>query len=195
MKGTEKIIAHIQADAKAKADEILAEAERKCAEIREEYAEKAKEAYAARIRDGVKECEENADNRERLFQMESRKEILALKQKLVADCFSRAKELILSLPEENYFMLLVKLAVSASDNGAGEIILNRKDRERFGDKVALTANAMLKEGKMTISEDVGDFSGGLIVRNGKIEVNSSVELLVDMCREEMSAKAAGVLFG
>ena len=37
MRGTEKIIAHIQADAKAQADVILAEAERECAVVREEF--------------------------------------------------------------------------------------------------------------------------------------------------------------
>ena len=54
MKGTEKIIAHIQADAKAQADAILAQAEQQCAEIRRDYEIKAKDAYAEKIRLGVK---------------------------------------------------------------------------------------------------------------------------------------------
>ena len=54
MKGTEKIIAHIGADANARADAILKQAEEKCAGIRESYEQKAKEAYAERIRAGVK---------------------------------------------------------------------------------------------------------------------------------------------
>ena len=50
MKGTEKIIAHIQADAKAQADAILAQAELQCAEIRQSYETKAKERYGEKIR-------------------------------------------------------------------------------------------------------------------------------------------------
>ena len=50
MKGTEKIIAHIEADAQAKADEIFAAAERKCAEIKEKYEEKAANLYTDKIR-------------------------------------------------------------------------------------------------------------------------------------------------
>ena len=46
MKGTEKIIAHIQADAAAQADAILAQAEKQCAEIREGYERRAKDAYS-----------------------------------------------------------------------------------------------------------------------------------------------------
>ena len=45
MKGTEKIIAHILADAKEQADAILAQAEQQCADIKAEYDAKAKEAY------------------------------------------------------------------------------------------------------------------------------------------------------
>ena len=41
MKGTEKIIAHIEADAKAQADKIIAEAENRCAEIKTKYEEGA----------------------------------------------------------------------------------------------------------------------------------------------------------
>ena len=43
MKGTENIIAHIKADAQAKADAITAEAEKQCADIREEYNNKAED--------------------------------------------------------------------------------------------------------------------------------------------------------
>ena len=53
MKGTEKIIAHILADAKEQADAILAQAEQQCATIRAEFDEKAKAAYTERVRKGV----------------------------------------------------------------------------------------------------------------------------------------------
>ena len=77
MKGTEKIIAHIQADANAKADAILAQAEAKCAEIRSGYEQQAKEAYAEKIRTGVKENQDRLDSMNRLAKMEGRKAILA----------------------------------------------------------------------------------------------------------------------
>ena len=55
MKGTEKIIAHIKGDAQAQVDAILAQAERQCAAIREDYDAKAREAYGEKIRKGVKD--------------------------------------------------------------------------------------------------------------------------------------------
>ena len=66
MKGTEKIIAHIQADAKAQADAILAQAEQNCASIRAAWEQKAKDAYAEKIRVGVKANQDRLDSMERL---------------------------------------------------------------------------------------------------------------------------------
>ena len=195
MKGTEKIIAHIQADAKAEADAIFTQTEKLCAEIRDSYAEKAREAYSERIREGVKDCEESAGNRDRLAQMENKKDILSLKQELVSKAFDRAGELLLGLPEQEYAAFLVRLAVRSAEDGIGEIIFNKTDWEKFGPAVVAAANAKLGDrGMLRLSDESGDFRGGLIVRCGNIEVNSTVDLLVERCRGEMAGQVAKILF-
>ena len=193
MKGTEKIIAHIQSDAKAQADAILAQSEQQCAAIREDYENRAREAYTARIREGVKACEESIESRSRISQMENKKDLLSLKQEMVSAVFDRAKEMILSMPEAEYCSFLTALAVKSADCGTGEVILNAADRERFGDAVVKAANEKLG-GNLTLSGEVGDFAGGLIVRNERIEVNSTLELLINLCRGEMSSQVAKALF-
>ena len=195
MKGTEKIIAHIQADAEAQAAAILAQAEAKSAAIRETYEQKAKQAYAERIRAGVKENQDRLDSMERLAKMEGRKAILALKQDMVAKSFDRAVDQLVALPEAQYVALLTKLAVKASVTHDEEIVLNARDRAAVGEKVVAAANEKLGGGKLTLSDETGDFKGGLILRRGSIEANCTAELLVDLCREEMAAELAGVLFG
>ena len=195
MKGTEKIIAHIQADANAQADAILAQAETKCAEIRKGYEQKAKEAYAERIRAGVKANQDRLDSMERLAKMEGRKAVLALKQDMVAESFDRACDQLVNLPAAEYGTFLAKLAVKASVTHDEEVVLNARDRKALGDKVIEAANKALGGGKLTLSKETGDFKGGLILRRGSIEANCTAELLVDLCREEMAAELAGVLFG
>jgi len=195
MKGTEKIIAHIQADADAQAAQILAEAEAKSAAIREGYEQKAKQAYAERIRAGVKENQDRLDSMERLANMESRKAILALKQDMVARSFDRAVDQLVALPEAQYIALLAKLAVKASVTGDEEIVLNARDRKAVGEKLVKAANEKLGGGKLRLAKETGSFKGGLILRRGNIEANCTAELLVDLCREEMAAELAGVLFG
>ena len=182
MKGTEKIIAHIQADAKAQADAILAQAEQQCAGIREDFDKKAKEAYAEKIRAGVKGCEDLSESKSRIAQMESKKSILALKQEMVSEAFARAKDLVLALPAEKYCAFLAKLAVQSAPDGEGQIVLNASDRKNYGEAVVKQANAALG-GKLTLSSETGDFAGGLIVRNGAVEVNNTLELLIRKGRE------------
>ena len=195
MKGTEKIIAHIGADAKAQADAILAQAEARCAEIREGYEQQAKQAYAERIRAGVKANQDRLDSMERLAKMEGRKAVLALKQDMVAESFDRACDQLVNLPAAEYGTFLAKLAVKASVTHDEEVVLNARDRKALGDKVIEAVNKALGGGKLTLSKETGDFKGGLILRRGSIEANCTAELLVDLCREEMAAELAGVLFG
>ena len=195
MKGTEKIIAHIQADAEAQADAILAQAEQNCASIRAAWDQKAKDAYAEKIRVGVKANQDRLDSMERLAKMEGRKAILGVKQDLVAESFDRAAEQLVNLPEEQYVALLAKLAAEASVTGEEEIVLNARDRAAVGQKVVDAANAQLSGGKLTLSAETGDFKGGLILRRGSIEANCTAELLVELRREDMAAELAKVLFG
>ncbi len=195
MKGTEKIIAHIQADAKAQADAILAQAEQQCAAIREEFEKKASEQYGAKIRAGVKACQDRVDSMDRIAGMEARKGLLALKQEMVSLSFEKALTQLVSLPEEQYVALLSKLAAKAAVSGDEEIVFNAKDKAAVGSKVAEAANTLLGErGKLSVSEETGSFAGGLVMRRGNVEANCTAELLVELCRADMAAELAGVLF-
>ena len=194
MKGTEKIIAHIQVDAKSQADAILAQAEKQCAAISEEYKKKAEDAYGEKIRIGVKACEDVAEGKERIANMEAKKEILALKQEMVSAGFDKAKEMILALPAENYLAFLVKLAVRSASTGDEEIVLNAADKAKYGDALIKAVNEAVPGGKCTLSDETGDFDGGLVMRRGNIEVNNTLSLLIDLCRSEMSSQLAKVLF-
>ena len=196
MKGTEKLIAHIQADAKAQADAILTQAEQQAAAIRDDFDKQAEGVYAAQIRAGVKSIQAQVDGEARIARMEGRKSLLAEKQQLVKESFRKAQEQIISLPAEQYVPFLAKLAAKAAVTGDEEIVLNAADRERYGEKIAAAANALLGEkGALTLSDHTGDFAGGLILRRGAIEANCTVELLVELSQSELSAQVAQLLFG
>jgi len=194
MKGTEKIIAHIQADAKARADAILAQAEQQGAQLREEYEKKAAQLYSDRIRAGVKTVQDQVDSRKRIAQMEAKKDTLAVKQEMVARSFDMALEQLVKLPEERYVAFLARLAAEAAVTGEEEILLNARDRAAIGDKLVAAVNEKLKGGKLKLAEGCGDFAGGLILRRGNVEANCSAELLVELCRDKMSSEIAAMLF-
>ncbi len=194
MKGTEKIIAHIRSDAKEQADAILAQAEQQCASIRADYEKQAKELYREKIRAGTADCQDRVDSMDRIARMEAKKGILALKQQMVSESFDKACDMIINLPKEQYAAFLAKLAAKASATGDEEIILNARDRAAVGENVVKAANALVSGGRLSLSAETGSFAGGLILRRGSVEANCTVELLVELCRSDMSSEIAKVLF-
>ena len=198
MKGTEKIIAHIQADADAQAAAIIAKAEEQCKAVSAEYEAKAKEAYSEKIRLGVKDCEAKVESMGRIAEMEAKKSVLSLKQEMVSKSFDKAIEMIVALPQEEYVEFLAKLAAEAATVGDETIVLNARDKAAVGEAVIKAADEKLSakglDAKLKLSDETGSFAGGLIMQRGNIEVNCTVELLVELCRGDMSAELAGVLF-
>ena len=198
MKGTEKIIAHIRADAEAQSAAILSQAEQQCAAIRADFEAKAKERYNERLLSGEKACEDRVDSMDRIARMEARKGLLALKQEMVSRSFELACEKLVKLPEAEYVALLARLAADAAVTGTEEIVLNARDRAAIGEKAVKAANAKLAEAgkpaELKLSPAEGSFAGGLLLRRGSIETNCTAELLVELQRSEMSSELAGVLF-
>ncbi|MCR5664232.1 MAG: hypothetical protein K6G17_05035 [Oscillospiraceae bacterium] len=198
MKGTENIIAHIRADAEAQSGAILSQAADKCAAIRADFEAQAKARYNERFLAGTRACEDRVDSMERISQMEARKSLLALKQEMVSRSFELACRKLVSLPEAEYVSLLARLAAEASVTGEEELVFNSRDRAAVGEKAVKAANDRLaaegRKAALTLSGDVGDFAGGLLVRRGAIETNCTAELLVELQRGGMSAELAAVLF-
>ena len=68
----------------------------------------------------------------------------------------------------------------------------------MGAKVARSANELLaKRGAdalLSVSEETRAMAGGVIVKQGDIEVNCTLDTLLDLYRGELAAQVAEVLF-
>lgn len=198
MNGLEKITARIETDAVADAARIAEEAKTQADAIRAEGEQKAQESYWVRVREGVKNAEDRASRLSKAADMEARKSILACKQELVSEAFDRAEKKLLELPAEAYIAFLAGQAAAASVSGRETIVLNAQDREAVGKAVAEKANAHLaaqgKVANLTLSAEVGDFAGGLILRDGSISVNCTVAALIAEARQTQASAVAAELF-
>ena len=198
MNGIDRITDRIEADAREQAKAIIAEAEAKCAEIRKENEKKAQERYLQLIRNGTKDCESGLERRKSAAEMDAKKSVLALKQDCVAEAFDMAKRRLADMPEDSYVGFLASLAASAAADGIGEIVLSARDRERRGKAVLERANAALAAKgltpALTLAADSREISGGLILRQGGVEVNCSIEALVEALKGPMTADVARTLF-
>lgn len=200
MNGIEKITGRIEADAQEQAKAIAAEAEARCAEIRADYDKQAQDQYWARVRDGVKACEDRVQRMGRLAEMEARKSVLALKQEMVDAAFAAALDKICTMPQADYVAYLAKLAAQAATTGTETLVFNAKDQAACGQAVVDAANALLahwqgKPGRLTMSQATRDLRAGFVLQQGDIEVNCAVETIAELCRSDLAAQVAEVLFG
>lgn len=198
MNGIEKITAKLESEARAEIEAINAEAAAKCEEIKKEYEKKAQDEYWKRVQAGTKSVENRVERMASAADMEAKKSVLAFKQEMVSKAFDRAVENISGMPREEYIAFLAGQTAKAASTGTEELIFNARDRKEFGADAAKAANALLKKkglaGGLTVSDETREIPGGLIVKQGDIEVNCSVDILVQLYRNELASQVAEILF-
>ena len=198
MKGTEKIIAHIRADGDAEAKKIIDAASKQAEEKRAESFKAALSEYEKLMQAGNAECEDILSGSRRIAEMESKKSVLSVKQEMISAAFDAAREEIVNMPRDKYTQFLARMAAEAAAGGMEEIVLNARDKAEVGKAVCKAANELLSAkgtpGKLTVSEDTADISGGVIVRFGGIETNCSIDALIRQRRSGLSTEVAAALF-
>lgn len=198
MEGINKITERIAAETSEEIAAIQAEAAEKCSAIKAEYDQKAQEEYWKLIREGAKECEAYGQRLSGAAAMEAKKSVLAMKQEAISRVFDKTVESLCNMPEDKYVDFLARQAANAASTGLEELIFNEKDKTACSKAVVKAANELLKKRglypKLTVSEITGNFKGGLLVKQGDIEVNCTVEKLVELSKTEMTAQVAGVMF-
>lgn len=198
MKGTEKIIAHIRADGDAETKKILDAAAKQAEEIRAASFKEALSEYERLMEAGNAECEDILSGSRRIAEMEAKKSVLSVKQEMISAAFDAAREEIVNMPRDKYTQFLARMAAEAAAGGMEEIVLNARDKAEVGKSVCKAANELLSAkgtpGKLTVSEDTADISGGVIVRFGGIETNCSIDALIRQRRSGLSTEVAAAMF-
>ena len=198
MKGTEKIIAHIRADGDAEAKKIIDAASKQAEEKRAESFKAALSEYEKLMQAGNADCEDILSGSRRIAEMEAKKSVLSVKQEMISAAFDAAREEIVNMPRDKYTQFLARMAAEAAASGMEEIVLNARDKAEVGKSVCKAANELLSAkgtpGKLTVSEDTADISGGVIVRFGGIETNCSIDALIRQRRSGLSTEVAAAMF-
>ena len=198
MKGLEKITQRISAEAEKEAEAILSDGEETAASIRTEYGKRARDTFESLLNQGKDLLEQKVQRAGRAGRLDANKDIRALKQEMVGESYRKAKELILAMPEADYIRFLAREAGSASLTGREELILSPEDKERLGEKLLKAANDVCRErglaGAMTLSRETRPIRGGLVLHQGDIEVNCTLDTLLELSRGSLDAEVARTLF-
>lgn len=194
MKGIEKITARIAADAQQEIAAVKEAADSRIREIRAGYEKKADEAYQEQLRAGLRDAEQYASRIERTAQLESKKEVLALRQEMVSEAFRLAEAKIAAMDEQQYISYLARKACETGFKGEAQMIMSEKDKAAVGQKVADAVNAACPEAKLTLADETKEMLGGFILRQGNVEMNCTVDIILELIRGEAAAEVAKVLF-
>lgn len=194
MNGIERIKKRIDADTQAEIEEILNDARAEAAKINESYQAKAA-AEAAELTEKNKKAA--AERLERLVssaEMDSRKTALSVKQELVEKTYEKALQELCKLPDADYIRVVSTLLAEAAPTGRGTVIFAPEEQKRIGAAAVEQANALLKGGKLTLSQETRPIRGGFILKDNRIEVNGTFETLVRLQKAETAGAVAKKLF-
>ena len=193
MNGMEKITARMKEDAARSLSELNAQTEQELRRIREESAARAeKERETAGVRAHLA-AQERYERLCSAAEMETRKLTLSAKQKVLAETYDRALEILCSMPREEYLSLLVRLLKAAGGKGDEKIALSAKDRDEMGETLVERANKELNA-HYTLAGEAADIRAGLVLISEECDVNCSFETLLTLSREKTERGAAKLLF-
>ena len=198
MNGIEQITERIKADIKAEAEALLEKARNQAQDIQADFDKRQQEAYWQKLNEGTKAAEIRVERITSMAELEAKKQLLAQKQELVSRAFDQALKKLAGLPEEQYVSMLAGFAAKGAATGNEQLIFSQRDRAAVGKKVCVAANEKLtaqgKPANLTMAEQARPMAGGVIVTDGSIDINFSLEALVASGRDEMTAQVARILF-
>lgn len=186
-----KIIDKILSDAKARANDAVSQAEEKAKAILDEAKNEVevwKEGVFKKL-DGEEEAV--ATRRETVAKLEARKIELGAKQKVLDEVFKRALSKLVELPEKEYQDVIVGMLDYAED---GDIVTVKKSCKAMLPKVFFTSYAKLKGIKLGYNTAGGNFEGGMILSNGKVDKNLTFEAELSELREKLMPEIVAKLF-
>ena len=192
MNGIERIIARIEEDAQAEIDALMEKAREEAAGVEETFRREAEAEAAALAVKAQKAAAEREDRMVSSAQMEKRRRLLAARQQMVEQVYETALEELCTLPHAAYVEILTALLLRASANGKEEVIFSKADRERVGEEAIAAANTRGKQ--LILSEETRPIRGGFILKSGRVEINCSFEMLLQLQKSQSGAEVAAILF-
>lgn len=196
MSGLEKIRDRILRDAEKTAAEKMQEAEAEAREIKSEAVKEADEIarnVQAKAESEVKAYSERVDSS---IDLEHRTRLLAAKQEIIGDVISEAKRRIISLPDREYFDLLLKLMEKNIQPGEGVVYFNEEDLGRIPSGFSFEVMELAEKngGSLSIAKDCRKIGPGFVLSYGGIEENCTFDAILAEKKDELTDIVQTILF-
>lgn len=189
------ILKQIEADGAAAVAAVTAEAEAAQAGIRRQAEQEAEALRAALHRRAAQRATEHGERLVTLAQLEHRKAILAEKQRAITEAFAAAETRLEHLAHQDAWMLLRRVIVERAETGREEIVVGHAQTALLDPAFLAELNAALGDrGHLTLAAEPGAFSHGVVLREGRKEINLRLSVLLAEVRERLVHEIATQLF-
>ncbi len=197
MAGAEKLIEKILGDAKSEADKLWREAEEKKHAMHEELMRDIEKQRAAIEKDASSDAQEQKRRMAAVYDLEYRKQLLSAKQEMMKQAKALALEKLKTLGDGDYLRLMKQRLVACAPSGEGSIAVS-KGEKRLNEAFLSDVNAELKrragKGDLKFSSEKRDMLGGFVYISGGMEIDVSLEALLEETWADCETEVAKVLF-
>jgi len=186
------IKAKINAEAHAQIKTIESENDTRVSDISKKASAEVKaiqESYKTRL---AKEEPEIQKRREIVAKLDANKVDLGVKQRLIGEAFESALHQLTELPSDKYLSFAWSLLEKAVETGDEVLFVGKNERYINGSWVDNYNGS--HQTRLSLSGDRLPISGGFVLRNGKIDVNCSWDMLVADVRPQIEAEVVKRLF-
>lgn len=198
MAGAEKLIEKIIGDAQAEAERLRQESEDKKRSMSDELAGELERQKAQMDKDAAAAAQEKKRRMAAVFDLEYRKQLLAAKQEMMGKARELALTKLQSLGDGDYVRLMKRRLLDCAASGEGSVIAS-KEEKRLNDAFLADVNGELKKtagrGGLKFAAEKRGMSGGFVYINGGMEINVSLEALLEEAWQDAETEVAAILFG
>ena len=203
MEGAELIIQEINREAEQKIQYILNEAKEEAEKLKEEARKRAEAKVEWILRKAKTQAEIEKQRIIANAKLEVRKKKLAAQEELIRKVLESLKERLASLPEDEYFPMIVGLTANAVEElGVDRVVLRSNDRtlklivERLSEFKEKLREALGKDVEVIVGEPIQTIGGVLVESpDGTVRVDNTFESRIARFESELRATIAKALFG
>ena len=198
MAGVEKIKEKILQDAEVKTNEILEKARLQAKEV----LEKANQKAALRAKEISQKSAYETSEKKRIInsivELEMRKDILTAKQQSIDEVFDKVLEKMNNLDNSKYEQVIFDMLIASAESGEEEVVMSESRKSKlssdFISKINKALEAAGKKGRIKLSDETRNISGGFILKSQGVEINNSFEAVIRLYRDEIEPKVAEIFF-
>lgn len=186
------IISQIISAAEATAKSIVDAAQTEQNNALAQRAESDERKNSAALSRAEKNAEDGIKRSEMLARLDSKKNLLNVRQQAIGDVYLLVMEKLEKLPDAKYCDLFAGYIAEYAHDG-DSISICKNDESRLN-RDWLNRCAKQNNIKLDFAE-IHNYRGGIIIKGKKCDINCTLEALISEARDKTEKKVAEILFG